>query len=33
MSLKIRSLTASFGRLEGERLELGDGLNLIQAPN
>ena len=31
--MKIRSMTATFGRLENARLELGEGLNLIQAPN
>jgi len=31
--VKIRSMTASFGRLERARLELSDGLNLIHAPN
>lgn len=31
--MKIRSMTATFGKLEQARLELGDGLNLIYAPN
>lgn len=31
--MKIKTMTASFGRLEGEKLELGPGLNIIQAPN
>lgn len=31
--MKIKSMTASFGKLRGARLELGEGLNLIQAPN
>lgn len=31
--MKIRKMTASFGALEGETLELGGGLNIIEAPN
>ena len=31
--MKIRSMTAIFGKLDRARLELGDGLNLICAPN
>ncbi len=31
--MKIKSLTATFGKLEKARLELGEGLNLIEAPN
>lgn len=31
--MKIRSMTAIFGKLDRARLELGDGLNLIYAPN
>ena len=31
--MKIKRMTASFGGLEGARLELGPGLNVIQAPN
>lgn len=31
--MKIRKLTASFGKLENETLELHDGLNVIYAPN
>ena len=31
--MKIRSMTATFGKLDHARLELGDGLNLIYAPN
>ena len=31
--MKIKRMTATFGRLQNETLELGDGLNLIQAPN
>lgn len=31
--MKIRSMTATFGKLDKARLELGEGLNLIQAPN
>ncbi len=31
--MKIKSLTASFGKLDNARLELKDGLNIIQAPN
>ncbi|MCF2664585.1 AAA family ATPase [Oscillibacter valericigenes] len=29
----IRRMTASFGKLRGEMLELNDGLNILQAPN
>lgn len=31
--MKIKSLTATFGKLEKARLEPGEGLNLIYAPN
>ena len=31
--MKIKSMTATFGKLERAHLELSDGLNLIQAPN
>lgn len=31
--MKIRRMTASFGALEGRTLELGEGLNIINAPN
>lgn len=31
--MKIHRLSAVFGRLQGETLELGDGLNILQAPN
>ena len=31
--MKILSMTATFGKLAGARLELTDGLNLIAAPN
>lgn len=31
--MKIIRMTATFGRLQNETLELGDGLNIIQAPN
>ena len=31
--MRIKSMTATFGRLEKARLELGPGLNLIHAPN
>ena len=31
--MKIKRMTATFGRLQNETLELGEGLNLIQAPN
>ena len=31
--LLIRRMTASFGKLRGEMLELNDGLNILQAPN
>jgi len=31
--LQIHRMLASFGKLQGERLELKDGLNIIQAPN
>ncbi|SBV91894.1 LPXTG-motif cell wall anchor domain protein [uncultured Eubacteriales bacterium] len=31
--MKIKSMTASFGKLRNARLELTPGLNLIQAPN
>ena len=31
--MKIKSMTASFGRLDGEKLELKDGGNIIEAPN
>ena len=29
----FRRMTAVFGKLQGETLELQDGLNIIQAPN
>ena len=31
--MKIKSMTATFGKLDKARLELGEGLNLIEAPN
>ena len=31
--MKIHRLSAVFGRLQGETLELGDGLNILRAPN
>lgn len=31
--MKIKKMTAHFGALEGQSLELGDGLNVIYAPN
>ena len=31
--LRIHRLTASFGKLQGQTLELNDGLNIIEAPN
>ena len=31
--MRIKSMTATFGKLEKARLELGEGLNLIEAPN
>ena len=31
--MKIKSMTATFGKLNQARLELGEGLNLIHAPN
>lgn len=31
--MKIKTMTASFGKLRGARLELGEGLNLIQLEN
>ncbi len=31
--MKIKRMTATFGRLQNETLELEDGLNLIEAPN
>ena len=31
--MKIHRLSAVFGRLQGETLELGDGLNILEAPN
>ncbi|MEG1594002.1 MAG: AAA family ATPase, partial [Oscillibacter sp.] len=31
--MKIHRLSATFGRLQQETLELGDGLNIVQAPN
>lgn len=31
--MKLKSMTATFGKLEKDRLELGEGLNLIYAPN
>ena len=29
----IKKMTASFGKLQNETLELGDGLNIVFAPN
>ena len=31
--MRLKTMTAAFGRLNGQRLELSSGLNLIQAPN
>ena len=31
--MRIKSMTATFGKLDRARLELGEGLNLIEAPN
>ena len=31
--MKIRKMTADFGRLHGETLSLGEGLNVVAAPN
>ena len=31
--MKIKSMTAVFGKLTGEKLELQPGFNLIEAPN
>ncbi|NCB73307.1 MAG: hypothetical protein EOM51_00975 [Clostridia bacterium] len=31
--MKIKKLTASFGRLKNDTLELGDGLSIVYAPN
>jgi uncharacterized protein YhaN len=31
--LRIHRLTASFGKLQGQTLELKDGFNIIEAPN
>ena len=31
--MRIKSMTATFGKLEKARLELGEGLNLIESPN
>lgn len=31
--MKIRSMTATFGKLEKARLELEDGLNILESPN
>jgi len=31
--MRIKSMTATFGKLDRARLELGEGLNLIHAPN
>ena len=31
--LKIHKMTATFGKLKGQSLELSDGLNIIEAPN
>ena len=31
--MRIRKMTASFGRLNGETVAPGPGLNIIQAPN
>lgn len=33
MSLQIRRMTATFGKLQEQTLELQDGLNILQAPN
>ena len=33
ITLRIHRMTAAFGRLQGESLELRDGLNILQAPN
>ena len=30
--MKIRKMTADFSRLQGETLELGEGLNVVAAP-
>ena len=32
-AMMIKRLDATFGKLEGESLELHDGLNVISAPN
>lgn len=32
-SLLIKRMQASFGKLQGQTLELHDGLNILQAPN
>ena len=31
--MKIKSMTATFGRLQNARLELGEGLNILEGPN
>ena len=31
--MKILSMKAAFGQLQGDSLKLGPGLNIIQAPN
>ena len=31
--MRIHQLAATFGRLENEVLDLGPGLNIIEAPN
>lgn len=31
--MKIKSMTATFGKLDKARLELGDGLNILEGPN
>ena len=33
ITLRIHRMTAAFGRLQGESLELREGLNILQAPN
>ena len=33
LAVQIRQMIATFGKLHQQRLELGDGLNLIYAPN
>ncbi|HIR84149.1 MAG TPA: AAA family ATPase, partial [Candidatus Galloscillospira excrementavium] len=31
--MRIKSMTATFGRLQNARLELGEGLNILEGPN